>query len=190
MKRTLSAALIASHLFGCATLSNRTKNLMLAGGTAGVGATAGALTAPGGERPEMHAVLWGAVGGLVGAVVGLFIFDESANSDELKRQNSILQKELEDLRPDTMANLGSSHETTVGRTYVRDELPASVKSLVRPGQWTHSIFPQDHWVPKNEHLLVRECEAFTYVPPTLQVPAIRLGPSTGQTNEEKENETK
>lgn len=168
MKRLAIALVILST--GCATFSNRTKGIIATVTASAGGAAVGVATAPVNERPEMHGIMWGAVAGLATAIVSQFIFDEGARSSEFERRNEILRKELEVFRPET-ASASKPEEMQAGLARMNDQLPESVKGLVRAGKWTHTKFPSDKWIQKGDHYLVRECEAFTLIPPSIQVPS-------------------
>lgn len=87
--RTVTTILLVTQV-GCAT-SNSGKRWWLIGAAVPVGATIGASTSPKDEKLEAHAVYWGAILGLVAAVVGNYYYSDEKEIERLKNENEVLQ---------------------------------------------------------------------------------------------------
>lgn len=87
---TLSLGLM---LASCQTAMNR-KNQWISGATLG-GAVAGAAFAPHDERKEAHAAYWGALSGLVTALVMNSFEEQDKTSLLLEKENAKLKAELD-----------------------------------------------------------------------------------------------
>lgn len=169
------AALVASA-GGCAT-TNRTKTLLLMTGVGAAAAGVGYSVAPRDERPEMHALYWGAAGAAVAGVAGLFLFDEQKRSEELERQAAVMRKELDAFRDE---GGGASHEPRLlyetTAPFGRD-IPEEYQSLVRPGRW--SVYKLNQWVAQGEGTLVHHDRMVKLVPPQLTPKAQMLSNEAG-----------
>jgi len=166
MKRAiagLAALSFAVGAGGCAT-TNRTKTLLLMAGLGAASAGVGYSVAPRDERPEMHALYWGAAGAAVAGVAGLFLFDEQKRADELERQATVMRKELDAFRDEG----GASHEPRLlyetSAPFGRD-IPDEYQALVRPGRW--SVYKLNQWVAQGEGTLVHHDRMVKLVPPQL-----------------------
>lgn len=165
-KRVVAVAIVSLLVGagGCAT-TNRTKALLLMSGVGAAAAGVGYSIAPRDEKPEMHALCWGAAGAAVAGVVGLFIFDEQKRSEELERQAVVMRKELDAFRDE---GGGASHEPRLlyetNAPFGR-EIPGEYQSLVRPGRW--SVYKLNQWVAQGEGTLVHHDRMVKLVPPQL-----------------------
>ncbi len=147
---------------GCAT-SNRTKTLLLMTGVGAAAAGVGYSVAPRDERPEMHAIYWGAAGAAVAGALGLFLFDEQKKSEELERQASVMRKELDAFRDEGGGQEPRLlYETTA--PFGKD-IPGEYQSLVRPGRW--SVYKLNQWVAHGEGTLIHQDRMVKLVPPQL-----------------------
>lgn len=149
---------------GCATMSNRTKTLLLMGGVGAAAAAAGCAVAPADTRPEMSAAYFGAVGAAVAGAAGLFIFDEQKRADELERENSVMRKELAAFRDEggTTQEPQLLYETTA--PFGKD-MPAEYLGLVKPGRW--SVYRLNQWVNQGEGTIIHQDRLVKLVPPQL-----------------------
>ncbi len=148
---------------GCAT-SNRTKTLLLMGGTGIVATGVGFVLSPTDVRPEMQATYWGAIGAATAGVAGLFLFDEQKRSDELERQSHVMRKELDVFRDES----ASSHEPRLlyetNAPFGRD-IPEEYQSLIKPGKW--SVYKLNQWVNQGEGAMIHQDRMVKLVPPQL-----------------------
>lgn len=146
---------------GCAT-TNRSKTLFFAAGIGLGSAAAGAMAAPKNERPEMHALYFGAIGAAVAAASGLFIFDEQKRSSELARENEVIKKALSAMRDD-----GSTEPTLLYETQapIGKEIPVEYQSLVKRGGW--SVYRLNQWVTQGENVLIHQDRMMKLIPPQL-----------------------
>lgn len=166
MKKLMAVMIVGSLLMqtGCATMSNRTKTLLLMGGVGVAAAAAGYAVAPSDTRPEMSAAYFGAVGAAVGGAAGLFIFDEQKRSEDLERENGAMRKELAAFRDEG----GSSkepqllYETTAP---FGKEIPAEYSGLVKPGHW--SVYRLNQWINQGEGTIIHQDRLVKLVPPQL-----------------------
>ncbi len=188
MKRALAglAALsFAVSAGGCAT-TNRTKTLLLMAGLGAASAGVGYSVAPRDERPEMHALYWGAAGAAVAGVAGLFLFDEQKRSEELERQATVMRKELDAFRDEgSTASHGPQLLYETNAPFGRD-IPGEYQGLVRPGRW--SVYKLNQWVAQGEGTLVHHDRMVKLVPPQL-TPKVQTESSEGGSSESP-NETK
>ena len=176
MTRAIVALMAITFLSGCAT--NRAKALWTGAIIGSIGATVGALTAPKNENPTGHAVLWGGVGAAAGVTAGMFLFDEQKRSDELARQNEVLQKSLSGL---------SGHDPNEKLLFESNAafekaVPQEYRHLVRPGQW--SVYQLDSWTLQGENTLVHQDKMIRLLPPELNLQKL----SNPETKEGKTNE--
>lgn len=78
----------------CSTAPKSRIAASLAG--AGFGAGIGYVTAPEGERKEMHSLAWGGVAGLITAIISNYYFDnDTQNNQNLKIENERLKTQVE-----------------------------------------------------------------------------------------------
>jgi hypothetical protein len=170
---------------GCAT-TNRTKTLLLMTGVGAVAAGVGYSVAPRDERPEMHALYWGAAGAAVAGVAGLFLFDEQKRSEELERQATVMKKELDAFRDEgSTASHGPQLLYETNAPFGRD-IPGEYQGLVRPGRW--SVYKLNQWVAQGEGTLVHHDRMVKLVPPQL-TPKVQTESSEGGSSESSD-ETK
>ncbi len=154
-----SIALLACT--GCASLSNRTKTVLLMASTGVAAGTVGAALTPPGENPLAHGALWGSVGAASMGLLGLYLFDEQALRRTAEEKNARLERELaafrEELEPELLATsqIGASSKP----------LPEKYRNLVRPGEW--SLYRVDRWTTSGEGELVHQDLIFQFQQPRL-----------------------
>ncbi len=170
-------ALVAAS--GCATMSNRTKTLLLMGGAGLAAGTAGAMLAPQGERPALHGILWGGAAAAATGAAGLFVFDEQARREAAEVRIAKLEKELGSFGEETAPELLATN-----RLGVEKPLPAKFRHLVTPGQW--SLYKVDRWLSSNDSELVHQDMIFRFNQPQLNPsgkPLAGTAPETKPTEE-------
>lgn len=172
--RGIAAILIIAASSGCATMSNRTKTLLLMGGAGIVAGTAGALLAPAGERPGLHAVLWGGAAAAGAGATGLFLFDEEAKRRDAEVRVAKLEKELGSFGEESAPELLATN-----RLGVEKPLPAKFRHLVTPGQW--SLYKVDRWLSSNDSELVHQDIIFRFNQPQLNPSGKPLAGSVPET---------
>jgi len=163
---------LALSMSGCAT-TNRDKTILLMAGLGVVSAGVGMVSAPQGERKEMHALYGGMIGATAAAVGGLFLFDEQKRSAELERQALVMSKELDAFRDE-----GGGHEPRLlyeTTAPFGKDIPDEYQSLVRPGRW--SVYKLNQWVSHGEGTLIHQDRMVKLVPPQLTP---KFQPSSGE----------
>jgi hypothetical protein len=163
---------IALMCVSCASTNRaRTLGSMLAAGAAS--GAIGAATTPANESPAGHALLWGGLAAAVGAVVGLYLFDEQSKSSDLARENEGMRKTLDAMQ----GGAGASAELLYqNNSPFSKDVPVEYQSLIKPGQW--SIYKLDQWTMQGENTLIHQDKMIKLLPPG-------LNPNT-ETKEKKE----
>lgn len=144
---------------GCATQPKKAfRNTAIA---TAVGAVAGAVLAPKGERKEAHAALWGASAGLVYSGSSLYQMSKKRAQEESDKVQKLSQ-ELAQYKSQFDPKLVSE-----GVGLKESPLPKQLKTFIRPGEWKH--YKLDRWVKdeNQENVWVRQTELFEFVPPTI-----------------------
>lgn len=90
----ISALLVLSiFLASCAT--NQKSRLAATAIGVGVGGVIGAATAPSDERPELHAMYWGGIIGVVTAVAANYYWNDEKDIDVMKLENEKMKAQLD-----------------------------------------------------------------------------------------------
>lgn len=92
MKKIFLLILTVVQLTGCAT--NKHKRWAITGTSVAAGLIGGTAAAPSGERTEMHAVYWGAIAGLIAALVTQEIYSDTDEVKFLQSENLRLKSEI------------------------------------------------------------------------------------------------
>lgn len=93
MKSTCLLLVICFFLSACAT--NQKSRLAATGIGIGVGAAIGAGTAPDDERPELHALYWGGIVGVVTAVAANYYFNDEKDMEVMRLENEKMKAQLD-----------------------------------------------------------------------------------------------
>jgi hypothetical protein len=139
--------------------------------TIAVGAAAGA--AYGQNRPEFkneNALMYGAIGGLTGSLIGLYVFDEEKKTDELKTKISKLEAELDSFGKNSLHENTSSvsSQNPASKVQLQSFLPKKLQKLVKPGEW--SLYRIDDWEQLDDTKLVHKDQVLEFKPPELIAP--------------------
>ena len=145
---------------GCATLSNRSKTLLLMGGAAVAAGTIGAMLAPLDENQGAHALLWGGSASAIAGVIGLFAFDEEEARRAAEDRSAHLQKELASCAAESTPELMATHPVGLEKP-----LPSQFRNLITPGQW--SLYKVDRWTSASDSELVHQDLIFRFSQPQL-----------------------
>lgn len=87
--------LLAAALFLSACSTQQKSRLATTGVGIGVGAIAGAATAPKDERPELHAMYWGGIIGVATAIAANYYFQEERDLEVLRLENEKMKAQLD-----------------------------------------------------------------------------------------------
>lgn len=150
-------------LTSCSTMSNRSKILTSIAVSGGAGAIAGAISAPHDEKKIGHAALWGGLSATVISILGLYLFNEQAVSEECSRENDHLKKQIHMLHDDSVES-GETLLFQSSKAFGR-ELPNEYRNLVKPGEW--SIYKIDQWINQGENTLIHQDKLIKISPPHL-----------------------
>ncbi|KYG62821.1 hypothetical protein AZI87_16225 [Bdellovibrio bacteriovorus] len=94
MKSSLLLLLVCALLISaCST--NQKSRLATTGIGIGVGAVIGAATAPDDERPELHAMYWGGILGVVTAVAANYYFNDEKDMEVMRLENEKMKAQLD-----------------------------------------------------------------------------------------------
>jgi len=154
--QSLKLILVLLIASGCSTFRKTTLTSM-AGAFAG-GAVVGAVSAPGGDRHEMHGLLWGGVtAALVGATM-VYLHDENSIIEEKNRQIEVLKIE--------QLSSGSKRQVDSGVSdFFRSELPPEISKLVQPGDW--ELFETDRWRRNKKNQFIHQDKILEFNPPKI-----------------------
>lgn len=100
----LQSLLLGLCFFISACATNQKSRLAATSVGIGVGAVIGAATAPSDERPELHALYWGGILGVVTAVAANYYFNDEKDLEVMRLENEKLKAELDlfQNRPSTL----------------------------------------------------------------------------------------
>ncbi len=150
---------------GCASIPyyNREKHLVTVGGSTLAAGAIGYFTTPhDGTSKTTHALVWGGMIGLVASVASLYIFDDQAMIQELKRKQDQLEHALTHLKdsprePKLLYSTQGAH--------FKKEMPKEYQHLIQPGEW--SIYALDQWVENSKGALIHQDKMLKLTPPIL-----------------------
>jgi hypothetical protein len=166
MKKTKSIFLLSPLIISACATTNKGKILE----TMIVGAAAGA--AYGQNRPEFkkeNALMYGAIGGMTGSLIGLYVFDEEKKTEELKTKISKLEAELDSFGKNSVTeNTSQSSNIPATKVQLQSFLPKKLQKLVRPGEW--SLYRIDEWEQLDDTKLVHKDQVLEFKPPELIAP--------------------
>lgn len=149
--------------FGCLLLCSACSNLPYRKTLMVTAAGAAAGTIYGLTRPEhqtQNATMYGAIGGLAGAVTGLILDVDEASGLKLKSENDRLKLRLDEFQKKLDPQLIGQ-----GSSLFSSPLPKEVSGLVQPGEWKR--YKLDQWVqdPYQPNTWYRQVEMFEVTPP-------------------------
>lgn len=100
----LQSLLLGLCFFISACATNQKSRFAATSVGIGVGAVIGAATAPSDERPELHALYWGGILGVVTAVAANYYFNDEKDLEVMRLENEKLKAELDlfQNRPSTL----------------------------------------------------------------------------------------
>jgi hypothetical protein len=166
MKKTKNIFLLLPLIISACATTNKGKILE----TMAVGAVAGA--AYGQNRPEFkneNALMYGAIGGLTGSLIGLYVFDEEKKSEELKTKISKLEAELDSFGKNSVTeNTSQTSNNPATKVQLQSFLPKRLQKLVKPGEW--SLYRIDEWEQLDDTKLVHKDQVLEFKPPELIAP--------------------
>lgn len=164
----------------CATMSNKTKNLLLISGAASVGATVGALTSPQGESTLGHAMLWGGLAAAGAGTVGILVNDDTKKLEEFQRQLEVAKKENAALKGEAATDAVDLEAQTTPP--IGKDFPSEYKHLVQPGKW--AIYKLNKWVMHGENTIIHQDKMIRLIPPSLMPKEQVLGKNEKENNDE------
>ncbi|MEK2644798.1 hypothetical protein [Bdellovibrio sp. BCCA] len=91
----LQILLLGLCFFVSACATNQKSRLAATAVGVGVGAAIGAGTAPSDERPELHALYWGGIIGVVTAVAANYYFNDEKDLEVMKLENEKMKAQLD-----------------------------------------------------------------------------------------------
>jgi hypothetical protein len=118
-----------------------------------------------------NALMYGALGGLTGSLIGLYTFDEERRSEELKQKVLKLEAELDSFgkSPNTDSTaLGNATSQPTTRVQLQSFLPKKLQKLVKPGEW--ALYRIDEWEQLDDSKMVHKDQVLEFKPPELLVP--------------------
>ncbi|UOF02638.1 hypothetical protein [Bdellovibrio reynosensis] len=131
MKSNILFVLSFSLLCGCAT--NQKSRIATTVAGFAVGAAIGAGTAPEDERTELHAMYWGGLLGLAGAVASNFYFNDERDLEVMRLENEKMKAQL-----DFFQN-GPA-------TLLKDTTGTADKKFFQSGKARIKLYKIDQWV--------------------------------------------
>ena len=138
MKGKLLIYICTLSIFGgCAT--GQKSRLMLMGAALPIGAGVGAATAPSDERPDFHALTWGATFVALSALFGNYYFSNEEELKKLRQENSFLK------------NKPKFKLITKGKGVFKT--PFSQKGQ-KEVQW--KVYKIDQWIPDGENRKIHQ----------------------------------
>lgn len=148
--RALRVLLVATAALPACATTARNKTLQLMGASAAAGAIYGASRQ---EFKSENALLYGAGAAAVAGVVGLYMFNDTKQVDDLERKLQALEKQFAPVL------------VTEGNSALSAPLPKDISKLVKPGSWRR--YKLDQWVQDeaNPNVWYRQREMFELVPP-------------------------
>ncbi|KHD89323.1 MAG: hypothetical protein OM95_04145 [Bdellovibrio sp. ArHS] len=125
--------LLCLSLILCSCSTNQKNRLATTTAGIGVGAIIGAATAPNDERPELHALYWGGILGVVSAVAANYYFHDEKDLEVMRLENEKMRAQL-----DFFQN-GPA-------TLLKDTKGAADKKYFRTGKARIMLYKIDQWV--------------------------------------------
>ncbi|UYL09565.1 hypothetical protein B9G69_003135 [Bdellovibrio sp. SKB1291214] len=130
MKKLISLLCVCFLFSACATNQKSRLAATLAG--VGVGAVVGASTAPSDEKPELHAMYWGGIIGVITAIAANFYFNDKTDIDMVRLENEKMKAQLDFFQSGT-ATLLKETKGSADRKYFQSG-KAKIK-LYKIDQW-------------------------------------------------------
>ncbi|MBV2167079.1 MAG: hypothetical protein KUL82_00115 [Bdellovibrio sp.] len=93
--KTVSLLSCLCFVFSVSCATNQKSRLATTAVGIGLGAAIGAGTAPNDERPELHALYWGGILGVVSAVAANYYFNDERDLEVMRLENEKLKAELD-----------------------------------------------------------------------------------------------
>ena len=132
--------------FNLSCASPQKSRLALAGGAAVTGALVGYQAAPKNERPEMHAVYWGSLLGLVAALIGEFFWSDEEAMVRTQLENDRLKAELE--------LINSANKVLLKQGEGHFKSGATPPGTVVPDKGKWRLYQTDRWIKEGPHQLL------------------------------------
>lgn len=172
LKGLLCLSLALLGFAGCAS-TNRGKILETIAISSAVGVIYGQSRD---EFKTQNSLMYGSLAGLTGGLVGLYVFDESKKTQELREKISKLEAELDSFggpsapRSELTGSMPVGSVTSSGplRSTLKSSLPSKLQKLVRPGEWT--LYSIDEWEQLDDTRLIHKDQILEFRPPELVVP--------------------
>lgn len=106
---------------------------------------------------NQNALLFGALGGVIGALVGLYRNDPDQKVFELQTANNQLKADLDRFQhPQVLLESPATFNA---------KIPAKYRKLINPGQW--KISEIDQWIEESENRLIHQDLVMELIPPSL-----------------------
>lgn len=131
MRKLLCLMIGSLLLSGCAT--NQKSRLASTGVAVAAGATIGAAFAPDDERPEMHALYWGGIIGVIGAIAANYYFDDNKDMNVMQLENEKLKSQLDFFQSGTA-------------TLLKETTGPADKKYFQNGKARIKLYKIDQWV--------------------------------------------
>ncbi|WP_413584777.1 hypothetical protein [Bdellovibrio sp. HCB274] len=128
-----SILLLSSCFIFTACATNQKSRLATTLTGVGVGAVVGAATAPDDERPELHAMYWGGIVGVIAAVAANFYFDDNKEVEMAKMENDKLKAQLDFFQSGTA-------------TLLKETKGSADKRYFQSGKAQIRLYKIDQWV--------------------------------------------
>lgn len=132
--KTVSLLSCLCFFFSVSCATNQKSRLATTAVGIGIGAAIGAGTAPNDERPELHALYWGGILGVVSAVAANYYFNDERDLEVMRLENEKLKAEL-----DLFQNRPS--------TLLKEEIRSADKKYFHGGKARIKLYEIDQWVP-------------------------------------------
>lgn len=129
----LQILLLGFCLFASACATNQKSRLAATAIGIGVGAGIGAGTSPEDERPELHALYWGGIVGVVTAVAANYYFNDERDIEVMKLENEKMKAQLDFFQSGTA-------------TLVKQGKGKADKRFFQSGKAQIKLYEIDQWV--------------------------------------------
>ncbi|MNK07438.1 hypothetical protein D3C87_253520 [compost metagenome] len=123
--------ILCLSLGACAT--NQKSRLAATAVGVAAGAAIGAATAPGDERPELHALYWGGIVGVITAVAANYYFNDERDMSVMKLENEKLKSQLDFFQNGTA-------------TLLKETKGSADKRFFQSGKANIRLYKIDQWV--------------------------------------------
>ena len=131
---SVSIIFITVFIVGCATNSQSRWAVM--GIAAPIGAGVGALSVPEDEKPEFHALTWGAIFVAAAAIAGGYYYNDDKEIERLRGENERLR---------VLTKSPKFEFITEGQGYFKETFSKGEK---KPVKW--KVYKMDRWIPDGE----------------------------------------